>query len=53
MLFDALPGDTVVVLTADHGDCFGEDGYWGHGVHHPLVYEVPLAIFRLDRQPLP
>jgi len=53
MLFDALPGDTVVVLTADHGDCFGEDGYWGHGVHHPLVYEVPLAIFRLDRRPLP
>ncbi len=52
-LFAALPPDTVVILTADHGDCFGEDGYWGHGVHHPLVYEVPLAIFRLDREPLP
>ncbi len=52
-LFDALPGDTVVILTADHGECFGEDGYLGHGVHHPLVYEVPLSIFRLDRRPLP
>lgn len=52
-LFAGLPGDTIVILTADHGECFGEDGYWGHAVHHPLVYEVPLAIFRLDRKPLP
>jgi hypothetical protein len=52
-LFGALPGSTVVVLTADHGDCFGEDGYWGHGVNHPKVLEVPLSIFRLDRTPLP
>ena len=51
-LFEELPGDTVVILTADHGDCFGEDGFWGHGVNHPKVLEVPLAIFRLDRQPL-
>ncbi len=50
-LFDGLPGDTVVVLTADHGECFGEDGYWGHGIHHTKVYEVPLAIFRLDGKP--
>jgi Sulfatase len=52
-LFESFPGDTIVVVTADHGDCFGEDGYWGHGVNHPKVYEVPLAIFRLDRQALP
>jgi len=51
-LFAGLPGETVVVVTADHGDCFGEDGYWGHGVNHPKVLEVPLAIFRLDRKPL-
>lgn len=51
-MFDRLPGDTIVILTADHGECFGEDGYWGHGVNHPMVFEVPLAIFRLDRQPL-
>ena len=52
-LFQALPGETLVVLTADHGECFGEDGYWGHGVNHPKVFEVPLAIFRLDHRPLP
>jgi len=48
-LFSALPGDTLVILTADHGECFGEDGYLGHGFNHPKVLEVPLAIFRLDR----
>ena len=48
-LFAHLPADTIVIVTADHGECFGEDGYWGHGIHHPMVYEVPLAIFRLDR----
>ena len=51
-LFDSLPGNTIVVLTADHGDCFGEDGYWGHAVNHPKVFEVPMAIFRLDRRPI-
>jgi membrane-anchored protein YejM (alkaline phosphatase superfamily) len=47
-LFGALPADTIVVVCGDHGECFGEDGYWGHGVNHPKVLEVPLAIFRLD-----
>ncbi len=51
-LFDGLPGETVVVLCGDHGECFGEDGYYGHGVNHEKVLEVPLAIFRLDREPL-
>jgi hypothetical protein len=46
-LLERLPPDTIVVLCADHGDCFGEDGYWGHGFNHPKVLEVPLAIFRL------
>jgi Sulfatase len=47
-LFAGLPSDTLVVVCGDHGECFGEDGYWGHGVNHPKVLEVPLAIFRLD-----
>lgn len=51
-LFSALPSNTVVVLCGDHGECFGEDGYWGHGFNHPAVLEVPLAIFRLDGKPL-
>lgn len=49
-LFSTLPQDTIVILCGDHGDCFGEDGYWGHGFNHPAVLEVPLAIFRLDGQ---
>ncbi|MGE0918654.1 methyltransferase domain-containing protein [Trichlorobacter lovleyi] len=47
-LFSSVPSNTIVVLCADHGECFGEDGYWGHGFNHPKVLEVPLAIFRLD-----
>jgi hypothetical protein len=51
-LFAGLPADTMVVVCGDHGECFGEDGYWGHGVNHPKVLEVPLAIFRLDGRSL-
>jgi membrane-anchored protein YejM (alkaline phosphatase superfamily) len=51
-LFSGIPDNTVVVLCADHGECFGEDGYWGHGFNHPQVLEVPLAIFRLDGLPV-
>lgn len=47
-LFSALPAETVVIVCGDHGECFGEGGYWGHGINHPKVQEVPLAIFRLD-----
>jgi len=36
----------TTVLCADHGDCWGEDGLWEHGVTHPKVMEVPL-LFRL------
>ena len=52
-LFEAIPGETIVILCGDHGEAFGEDGYWGHAVNHPKVHEVPLAIFRLDGAPLP
>lgn len=34
------------LLCADHGDCWGEDGLWEHGIHHEKVLEVPL-LFRL------
>jgi hypothetical protein len=51
-LLSGLPGDTTVVVCGDHGECFGEDGYWGHGFNHPRVLEVPLSIFRVDGRPL-
>src|SRR5581483_10925801 len=44
-LLGAFAGSTVLVC-GDHGDCWGEDGLWEHGIHHPKVYEVPL-LFRL------
>jgi hypothetical protein len=39
--------DANTVITADHGDCWGEDGLWEHGIHHEKVLEVPL-LFRLN-----
>lgn len=36
-----------VVVCADHGDAWGEDGLWEHGIHHRTVLEVPL-LFRLE-----
>lgn len=36
--------DSHVVICADHGDCWGEDGLWEHGVHHEMVYRVPLLM---------
>ncbi|ADV65764.1 STM4013/SEN3800 family hydrolase [Deinococcus maricopensis] len=44
-LLDALRarGDTLLIVCADHGTCFGEDGYWGHRIAHPNVWTVPYA----------
>jgi hypothetical protein len=43
-LFDKLPENTWVVVTADHGELFGEDRYFGHGpVMHEKVLEVPFV----------
>lgn len=47
-LFSKLPKNTLVILTADHGECFGEDGLWGHGIYHEKVMNVPMACFSLD-----
>jgi hypothetical protein len=41
-LFDKVPDNTWITITADHGEVFGEDGYFGHGpVQHEKVFEVP------------
>jgi len=39
-----LPRDCHLMILADHGDCFGEDGLWGHTFYHPKVMEVPFVI---------
>jgi len=43
-LFDLVPKNTYITITADHGELFGEDGYFGHGpLFHPKVFEVPFV----------
>ena len=43
-LFDLVPANTYVTVTADHGELFGEEGYFGHGpINHEKVYEVPFV----------
>lgn len=36
-------GHTVVGFCGDHGECFGEDGCYGHGFYHKNVMSVPLG----------
>jgi hypothetical protein len=43
-LFDIVPPNTYLTVTADHGELFGEEGYFGHGpIQHDKVYEVPFV----------
>lgn len=49
--FIARGRPTTVVVTADHGECLGEQGLYGHAFHHEKVMEVPLLIFRLNAPP--
>jgi hypothetical protein len=37
-------GDASILVCADHGDAWGEDGVWEHGLPHPKVLEVPLLL---------
>jgi hypothetical protein len=41
-LYDTVPKNTHIVVTADHGELFGEMGYFGHGpIMHEKCFEVP------------
>ncbi len=41
-LFDIVPEGTYITVTSDHGELFGEAGYFGHGpIMHEKVLEVP------------
>lgn len=43
-LFDKAPSDTWFIVMGDHGEAFGEDGYFGHGpVMHEKVFEIPFV----------
>lgn len=37
----------LVIICSDHGTAYGEDGYTGHRLAHPVVWDVPYAEFVL------
>jgi hypothetical protein len=43
-LLNKAPSNTYFVVTADHGELFGEDGFFGHGpIMHAKCFEVPFV----------
>jgi membrane-anchored protein YejM (alkaline phosphatase superfamily) len=43
-VFDIVPANTWLIVTSDHGELFGEEGYFGHGpIMHEKVFEVPFV----------
>lgn len=41
-LIEKCPTNTHIIIAADHGECFGEGDFFGHGpVMHKKVFEVP------------
>ena len=47
---DPGPGPWLAVVCSDHGTAYGEDGYTGHRLAHPVVWEVPYAEFVLGAE---
>ncbi|WP_435018285.1 STM4013/SEN3800 family hydrolase [Tundrisphaera sp. TA3] len=41
-------GPAFVIVCSDHGTAYGEDGYRGHRLAHPIVWTVPYAEFLLS-----
>ncbi|MBH1936605.1 sulfatase-like hydrolase/transferase [Streptomyces sp. AV19] len=33
----------LIIMCADHGDAYGDDGFHGRGIAHPMVMNVPYA----------
>jgi hypothetical protein len=44
-LYEKVPANTHVIVTADHGELFGEEGFFGHG---PVVHEKVLEVFWIE-----
>ena len=42
---------STILACADHGDCWGEDGLWEHGISHPCTLTVPL-LMRVRGEPV-
>jgi hypothetical protein len=52
-LFDALDrrASGFAILCSDHGTAYGEEGYRGHRLAHPSVWDVPYAEYQWERRP--
>jgi glucan phosphoethanolaminetransferase (alkaline phosphatase superfamily) len=50
-LLELLPDRCDLMILADHGECFGEEGLWGHSFYHPKVMEVPFAYIQGFKDP--
>jgi len=52
-LFDALRrrAPVLAIVCSDHGTAYGDDGYVGHRLAHPCVWDVPYAELILPRDP--
>jgi hypothetical protein len=48
-LFEAMQrrAPVLCIVCSDHGTAYGEDGYTGHRLAHPVVWTVPYAEFVL------
>ena len=46
-LFDVISdyGKQFCILCSDHGEAYGEDGYFGHRLNHEVVLTVPYTHF--------
>lgn len=44
-------GPWLVIICSDHGTAYGEGGYTGHRLAHPVVWDVPYAEFVLPSDP--
>jgi hypothetical protein len=49
VLFAAMQrrAPVLTILCSDHGTAYGEEGYFGHRLSHPVVWTVPYAEFIL------
>lgn len=50
-LFDTMRNRSSVfcIICSDHGTAYGEDGYTGHRLSHPVVLDVPYAEFIMEQ----
>jgi membrane-anchored protein YejM (alkaline phosphatase superfamily) len=44
-LYEKVPKDTYIIVTSDHGELFGEEGFFGHG---PIVHEKVFEVFFVE-----